>query len=66
MKSAISNHSNRDDVITSFLRDQTGSTAIEYGLLGALISVVVIASMTSVGTQLKTSFTSTTAALANN
>ena len=66
MKSAISNHSNRDDVITSFLRDQTGSTAIEYGLLAALISVVVIASMTSVGTQLKTSFTSITTALANN
>ena len=66
MKSAISDHSSGGNVIASYLRDQGGSTAIEYGLLTALISVVVIASMTSVGTKLTTTFTSVTTGLANN
>lgn len=35
-----------------FIIDEAGTTAIEYGLIGALISVVCIAGMTLVGTQL--------------
>jgi pilus assembly protein Flp/PilA len=34
------------------LRDQDGATAIEYGLIAALISVVIIGAVTLVGTQL--------------
>ncbi len=37
-------------------RDESGATAIEYGLIAALISVVTIAAITAVGTQLSTTF----------
>lgn len=43
--------------IAQFLRDEEGATAIEYGLIAALIAVVAIAAMTSVGTSLKGIFT---------
>ncbi len=35
-----------------FLKDEKGATAIEYGLLAALISIAAIAAMTTVGTNL--------------
>lgn len=38
--------------IQKFTRDEEGVTAIEYGLIAALIAVAVIASVTVVGTQL--------------
>ena len=38
----------------AFLNDETGATAIEYGLLAALISIAAIAAMTLVGTGLST------------
>lgn len=41
-----------------FASDQSGATAIEYGLIVALIAVVIIAAVTAVGTNLNTSFTS--------
>ncbi len=41
-----------------FVRDESGATAIEYGLIAALIAVVIIAILTSVGTQLNARFTS--------
>jgi pilus assembly protein Flp/PilA len=41
-----------------FASDQSGATAIEYGLIVALIAVVIIAAVTTVGTNLNTSFTS--------
>jgi pilus assembly protein Flp/PilA len=48
--------------ITQFLRnvalDDKGVTAIEYGLIAALIAVVILGSVTNVGTQLSTLFTS--------
>ncbi len=37
-------------------RDQTGVTAIEYGLIAGLISVVIIAVITTVGTDLANLF----------
>ena len=37
-------------------RDSRGATAIEYGLIAALISVAAIAAMTSVGTKLGSTF----------
>jgi pilus assembly protein Flp/PilA len=40
-----------------FLRDKSGATAIEYGLIAGLISVVIIAAVTTVGTDLKAVFT---------
>jgi pilus assembly protein Flp/PilA len=41
-----------------FLEDESGATAIEYGLIAALISVVCMAAWSSIGTSLNTKFTS--------
>lgn len=40
------------NAIKNFLRDEEGATAIEYGLLAGLISVVIITSVTLVGDEL--------------
>ncbi|WP_420177828.1 Flp family type IVb pilin [Kerstersia gyiorum] len=42
--------------IVRFLKDEDGATAIEYGLIAGLIAVVIIASLTLLGDQLKVSF----------
>jgi pilus assembly protein Flp/PilA len=39
------------------LRDEQGATAIEYGLIAALIAVAAITAMQSLGNQLSTTFT---------
>ena len=49
--------------IKKFIREEDGVTAIEYGLIAALIAVVIIASVTIVGTQLRAVFTSIGTAL---
>lgn len=49
--------------IKRFLKDESGATAIEYGLLAALISVVAITAMTTAGTQLNSKFTTVSTAL---
>ncbi len=51
------------DFFVHFIRDQVGTTAIEYGLIGALISVVCIAGMTLVGGQLTAMYTAVSAAI---
>ena len=43
-------------MIARFLKDEEGATAIEYGLIAALISIVAIAAMTNVGTNLQNIF----------
>jgi pilus assembly protein Flp/PilA len=43
--------------ILAFLKNESGATAIEYGLIAALIAVVIITGVTSVGTKLSTTFT---------
>ncbi|MEW6597939.1 MAG: Flp family type IVb pilin [Pseudomonadota bacterium] len=43
-------------LLRRFWRDENGATAIEYGLIAALIAVVVIGSVTAVGTNLKGKF----------
>lgn len=47
-----------------FVKDESGATAIEYGLIAAGISVAIIAVVNSLGTQLKTTFTTVTTSLA--
>ncbi|MGB6326103.1 MAG: Flp family type IVb pilin, partial [Methylocella sp.] len=44
--------------------DQSGVTAIEYGLIAALIAVVIITAVQTVGTDLTATFTSVATALA--
>ena len=38
------------------LRDERGATAIEYGLIAALIAVVIISALTTTGARLNTTF----------
>jgi pilus assembly protein Flp/PilA len=47
----------------AFLKDETGATAIEYGLIAAGISVVIIASVNAIGSKLNTTFQSISNAL---
>ena len=49
--------------IRRFLADEAGATAIEYGLIVALIAVVIITAVTTVGTNLRTKFNSVNSAL---
>jgi pilus assembly protein Flp/PilA len=42
--------------VKTFLSNESGATAIEYGLIAALIAVVVITAVTTVGTNLKGTF----------
>ena len=49
--------------ITRFLEDDTGATAVEYGLIVALIAVVIITAVTAVGTSLSAQFNSVSASI---
>ena len=44
------------NLFSRFVRDESGATAIEYGLIAALIAVVIIGAVTSVGTNLSGTF----------
>jgi len=43
-------------ILKSFLRDESGATAIEYGLIAAGISVAIIVTVNALGTKLNTTF----------
>jgi pilus assembly protein Flp/PilA len=49
--------------VTRFLKDESGATAIEYGLIAALIAVVIATAVGLVGTKLNTVFTNVQNAL---
>jgi pilus assembly protein Flp/PilA len=51
-------------LIMRFVRDETGATAIEYGLIAAGISVAIIAVVNSLGSQMKSTFTNVSSQLA--
>lgn len=42
--------------VTRFLKDESGATAIEYGLIAALIAVVLVGALQAVGTSLQGAF----------
>ena len=44
-------------VFARFIKDESGATAIEYGLIASLIAVAAIAAMTTIGSKLNTTFT---------
>jgi pilus assembly protein Flp/PilA len=46
------------DLVQRFMRDDSGATAIEYGLIAAGIAVVIIATVNTLGTKVNTTFTS--------
>ena len=50
-------------ILSRFARNESGATAIEYGLIAGLISVVIIAAVTTIGTSLLAKFTAVGAGL---
>jgi len=51
-----------NNFVLRFVKDESGATAIEYGLIAALIAVVIIGAVSAVGTNLKGTFNN----IANN
>jgi len=51
--------------IKKLFHDVDGATAIEYGLIAALISIAAIAAMDGLGNQLSTTFNTTSSAMAD-
>ena len=49
------------NLVARFVRDESGATAIEYGLIAALIAVVIIGAVQLVGTNLSTTFSTVAA-----
>jgi pilus assembly protein Flp/PilA len=49
--------------IMQFMREEAGTTAIEYGLIAAGISIAIIIAVTSLGSSLNTTFTSVSTSL---
>jgi pilus assembly protein Flp/PilA len=49
--------------MSRFAKDESGATAIEYGLIAALIAVVCITVWQTIGTRLNTKFTNVSEAL---
>ena len=43
-------------MIKNFISNESGATAIEYGLIAALIAVAIIGGVTAVGTKLSTAY----------
>jgi pilus assembly protein Flp/PilA len=52
-------------VFRKLLRDNRAATAIEYGLIAALIAVAAITAMRGLGSQLKTTFNTTSSSMAS-
>ncbi|HEX4411471.1 MAG TPA: Flp family type IVb pilin [Xanthobacteraceae bacterium] len=50
-------------ILSRFVKDESGATAIEYGLIAAGISVAIIAVVQGLGTKLNTTFSSVSSAL---
>jgi len=52
-------------VIRAFVKDDSGATAIEYGLIAALVSVAAIGALTAMGGSLSTMFNTVSSALSS-
>jgi pilus assembly protein Flp/PilA len=50
-------------IIKSFFKDESGATAIEYGLIAAGIAIAIITAVNGLGTQLSTNFVSISTSL---
>jgi pilus assembly protein Flp/PilA len=54
-----------NSLVKRFVKDESGATAIEYGLIAAGISVAIIAAVKGLGTQLNSTFSTITSQLAS-
>jgi pilus assembly protein Flp/PilA len=52
--------------VTRLMKDESGATAIEYGLIVALIAVVIITAVSTLGKNLNTSLTSAGSAIGSH
>ena len=52
----LSQEHDMNKLFARFAKDQSGATAIEYGLIASLIGVAIIGAITTVGTKLTTTF----------
>jgi pilus assembly protein Flp/PilA len=52
--------------VSKFMSDESGATAIEYGLIAALIAVVIIAAVTALGTNISSRFNQVATAIGTN
>ncbi|RTL71811.1 MAG: Flp family type IVb pilin [Hyphomicrobiales bacterium] len=52
-------------LFTTFISDESGATAIEYGLIAALIAVGIIAAARSLGTQVSSTFSNVATSMQN-
>ena len=50
-------------MISRFFKDESGATAIEYGLIAALIAVVIIGAVTTLGTGVTDNFNTVAGAI---
>ncbi len=50
-------------LLTKFLGGESGATAIEYAIIAAGISIVIVASVNGIGTKLTTTFTTVSTSL---
>lgn len=51
------------NLMKRFAKDESGATAIEYGMIAALVAVVIISALTILGSKLNTTFTSVSSSL---
>lgn len=51
------------NLVSRFVKDESGATAIEYGLIAAGITIAIITAVNGVGTSLSAKFTSVSTAL---
>jgi pilus assembly protein Flp/PilA len=59
----VSSKRNTQMTLVNFIRDEQGVTAIEYGLIAALIAVAIIIALTSLGQSLESNFNEVASAL---
>ncbi|GAB4154614.1 MAG: Flp family type IVb pilin [Sphingomonadales bacterium] len=50
-------------LFAKFFKNEDGATAIEYGLIAALVSIVAVTALTSLGTSLSSTFTTVASSL---
>ena len=50
-------------MVTRFVQDQEGATAVEYGLIASLIAIVIVGAVTVLGSQLSTTFSTVNSAI---
>ena len=56
----------KQDIFTRIIKDESGATAIEYGLIVALVSMAAITAYSALGTELTTFFTAVKTKLVAN